>query len=217
MDDIPIYRIVKKDELPPIDNITADYFNCADKVSLVDTVTAGIAAQKTTVSLIYDNLFLYALYECEENLPLAVYRNHDDPLYEENVVEVFIDTIGNGSVYSEFQVNPLNARFDAIIINDFGTNGARRGKRYQAFTEWNPSSFDSRSFVSNNQWRVVLKIGFADLFLGRGNVTAPEMGEKWRINLLRVDFDGDSQKYYSWSPNFVPDFHCTNRFGILQF
>jgi hypothetical protein len=215
MKDIPLYKIIRKENLPPIDVMSEAHFAGAEMVSFADTVSGEAPSQKTGAALIYDSNSLYALYVCEETLPLAVYRKHDEPLYEENVVELFIDTLGTGKVYYELEVNPLNARFDAIIINDFGTNGARRGKRFQGFTDWNPSSFESRSFVEDKKWRVILKIDFADLFIA--NPAPPSKGDKWRGNMLRIDYDGKTQQFHAWSPNYVSDFHCSERFGVWQF
>jgi hypothetical protein len=215
MSDIPVYNIRKKENVPPIDLITPAHFNGAERVSLVETVSGETPGQKTEVAIMYDSNFLYALFECEENLPIAVYRKHDDPLYEENAVELFIDPLGTGKVYFELEVNPLNTKFDALIINDFGTNGVRRGKRFQGFTDWNPSSFESRSNVENDRWTVIVKIAFADIFIA--SLPYPVSGDEWRGNFFRIDFDGKVQRFDSWSPNYVADFHSTSQFGVWKF
>ncbi|MBL8025798.1 MAG: carbohydrate-binding family 9-like protein [Fibrobacteres bacterium] len=215
MIDVPVYNIRKKDNLPGMDLLNPTYFSNADKVLMVETVNGDAPQQKCEAALMYDSNSLYALFICEESLPLAVYRNHDDPVYEENAVELFIDPLGTGRVYYELEVNPLNTRFDALIINDIGTNGVRRGKRFQGFTGWNPASFDSRSFVEDGTWCVVLKIDFADLFIA--SASAPKPGDEWRGNLFRIDYDGKNQRFDSWSPNFVADYHSTSRFGVWKF
>ena len=56
-----------------------------------------------------------------------------------------------------------------------------------------------------------------DQLVGAPNVP-PKPGDKWRMNLFRIDSpkDGPTQ-YYSWSPVLVPSFHTPTRFGWLRF
>ena len=46
----------------------------------------------------------------------------DEPLYEEDVVEVFIDPFGGGTTYYEFEVSPRGVLFDALIHNTLDGN-----------------------------------------------------------------------------------------------
>src|SRR3989339_906253 len=121
----------------------------------------------------------------EAGNPEAKLTEHDGNLYDESVAELFIDPLGLGRVYYELQVNPLNAAFDALIIND--TQNNRRGPRFQGFRSWNPKSFLHRSDYDKaaRQWVVFLAVDFTDLFLSQN--IPPKPGDVWRANILRIN------------------------------
>jgi hypothetical protein len=194
--------------------LTAGHFSPAPKALLCDAVDAGPPAQRTEARLMWDNRFLYGRFVCEEKSPLATLTGHDQPLYNENVVEIFLDPLGTGHVYYELEVNPLNASYDALILNDIRKPGPR-GKRFQGFPAWDPKSFAHCSQVEDNVWTVMLRIGFEDLCLSPN--VPPRPGDAWRGNLLRIDKDETNLRCYAWSPPRILDFHNSRAFGVFKF
>ena len=47
----------------------------------------------------------------------------------------------------------------------------------------------------------------------------PRDGDEWRVNLYRIDTDGENVEFQAWSPTGTakPQFHVPERFGVLQF
>ncbi len=206
----PVYKIMKIKAGLDFETIDASCFSKSDSVLFKETVSGKKTRQKGEAKLIYDNTSLYAYFNLEENSPIASLSQHDSELYSENVVELFIDPMGTGKVYYEIEVNPLNASYDALIINDIG-KGNRRGPRFQGFTGWNPQSLRHCSFTGPGTWQVFLAIDFADLFLSKRIM--PKKGDFWHGNIYRIDYDGVNTEYCAWSPTGIVDFHNTRSFG----
>ena len=71
------------------------------------------AQLRTQAKMIWDEKKLYVAFVCEDPDIWATVRERDQDLYEEEVVEVFIDADGDGKTYVEIEVNPLGTLFDA--------------------------------------------------------------------------------------------------------
>ena len=71
------------------------------------------AVQPTHASLLWDDQNLYVFVEMADIDVYSDYHAHDDPLWKQDVVEVFVDADQNRRGYIEVQVNPNNAQFDA--------------------------------------------------------------------------------------------------------
>lgn len=178
-----------------------------DTVNLVQTLDGSPPRLQTEVQLAYDDYSLYIRYECEDDHVVANMLNRDDPLYEEDVVEIFIDRAGTGERYYEFELSPLNTLFDAEIA-------WRDGKRFDIRTEWDADGIKTKVQPSSREgyFNYLLTIplhNFGPL---------PEPGEIWRMNLYRIDDDVEGARHYwAWSPTGLINFHRPNRFGKLIF
>ena len=74
---------------------------------------------KTTVAVYADSECLNLLYQADDDAVVATYLEHDQPLYEEDVVEVFLAP-SDIRHYYEIEVNPLGTTFDARIDSPDG-------------------------------------------------------------------------------------------------
>jgi hypothetical protein len=210
---LPEYQIRPIRTCIPLERLSVRDFETAQSAVLRNAVTGKAPAQHAEARLLWDRESLYACFLCEAGRPLATLRRHDAPLWKESVVELFIDPLGLGKVYYELEINPLNASFDALIINDF-QKGKGRGPRFQGFTGWDPESLKHRSLKSGGMWIVFLKIDFADLFLTPG--LPVKKGDIWRGNFFRIDCEKGRTEYCAWSPMGKLDFHCSDRFGVWK-
>ena len=55
------------------------------------------------------------LFHAEDTHAWATMTERDAPLYEEEVVEVFLDPVGDLESYFEIEVNPLNTVLDLVL------------------------------------------------------------------------------------------------------
>ncbi len=70
---------------------------------------------RTRAVVFYDDKNLYIAFDVEDPDVWAGYISNDDPIYNEEVVEFFVDPEDDNQTYYEFQVNPANVHFDAYF------------------------------------------------------------------------------------------------------
>ncbi|MBI3851398.1 MAG: carbohydrate-binding family 9-like protein [Verrucomicrobia bacterium] len=175
--------------------------------------------EHTAVRIWYDDDALYLGWTCRDTDIQATFTNRDDHLWEEEVVEFFV-TPKSLTRYFEFEWNPLNTIFDAIINNDLDERGVSKGIR----GEWDytakglTNAVKVKGTVNNSSdrdqyWQVEVRLPFADL-----GHPAPQANEVWRANFYRYNrTKGRPEETVSWSPALLPGFHQPTRFGYLEF
>jgi carbonic anhydrase/acetyltransferase-like protein (isoleucine patch superfamily)/bifunctional DNA-binding transcriptional regulator/antitoxin component of YhaV-PrlF toxin-antitoxin module len=186
--------------------------------ALVHSNNGSAPAQETEVRLCWDDECLYAAFACKDTDIWADFENRDDPLYDEEVVEVFLCPTGDLRHYFEFEVNPLNTLFDAKVFNPEGDRKSMLVDR-----EWNAARIRTSVRVSgvvNDRtspdigWITELAIPFADL----GLPGPPAPGTVWRANFYRIE-RGAVTEFTAWSPTYrePADFHVPACFGEIVF
>src|SRR3954471_358317 len=79
---------------------------------------SGPALQQTRVRIAWDGAALHVRFDCEDRDAWGTFERRDDPLYEEEAVEVFLAA---GTVdpvdYFEFEVSPRGVLWDGLIHN----------------------------------------------------------------------------------------------------
>ena len=84
-------------------------------VSLRETVTGGAPNQATELRVAVSGAHLRVLFDCADQDVWATKTMRDDRLYEEEVVEVFLDPVGDLECYFEIELNPLNTVLDLVL------------------------------------------------------------------------------------------------------
>ena len=182
-----------------------------------EQTNGGTPKQATTSMICRDERYLYIAFDCEDRHIWSTLTQHDDPLYDEEVVEVFIDADSDGETYVEFEVNPLGVLFDGYLLNRAGERDLilawnskliRWGVQLKG-TPNDPSDTDTG-------WTVEYAIPLEDIVTGPN--TPPKNGDKWRLNLYRIDRPQDERHEGStWSPVSGRTFHDPDRFGEIEF
>jgi hypothetical protein len=168
----------------------------------------------TSVAVWYDEDYLTLLFSATDDHIRATYHQDDDPLYEQDVVEVFLapDTLER---YFEIEVNPHGAVFDAAIVSPEGTRA-----NMQTDLEWTcEGRFVALRKITESSGVMsidtVLRVPFRALDRG-----TPAEGETWRGNFFRIDRHPEhGDEFSAWQPTMkMPaDFHVTAVFGVLRF
>ena len=197
----------------------------------------------TEAAVTWDATHLYVAFACSDPEPWARYGARDDRLWEEEVVEVFLDPDGDGRNYAEVEVSPTNVVVDLLIAApQAGGPGARR---------WDIAGLQTAVRRHASGWVAEMAIPWAAL-AGAGVTAAPTPGTEWRVGLYRIKRPGgvakaaridalvgerrsaaDDRKaaieaellalrgddeYSAWSVTRAErGFHDPERFGILQF
>ena len=168
----------------------------------------------TSVTAWYDENYLSILFSATDDLIQASYAGHDDPLYEEDVVEIFLtpDAIER---YFELEVNPRGALFDALIDSPDGERATMQADR--TWTCDGMFAVIRKVFESDGTMTIdtLVRIPFYSL-----ERYTPRAGETWRANFFRIDrHPQQGDEYSAWQPTMkVPaDFHVPAVFGTLLF
>lgn len=181
-----------------------------EEVSLKENITGDYPKMTTHVKAIWNEKFLYFLFNCNDNFVKATMTEFNDKLYEEDVVEIFLDDDNDLKTYIEIEVNPLNAVLHYNINNNLKGDAlgyARVDKCIlSAVRVINDSS------VINYE----IAIPFSEFVTALNS--PPKIGDSWGINLFRIDRGNDSvDEYSAWSPTGVLNFHKPSFFGKIVF
>lgn len=168
----------------------------------------------TSVTVWFDDRYLSILFSAGDDHIEASMREHDAPLYEQDVVEVFF-TPDDLTRYFELEVSPRGTVFDARVESPDGNRATMhvdRGWDCEGLVAAVRVVTESDGAMSVD---TLLRIPFAAI--GRGT---PRDGETWRANFFRVDRHprlGD--EFSAWQPTLKspPDFHVPAAFGTLAF
>lgn len=173
---------------------------------LRDNLTGGAPLQATTVRCWGDELCLHTEFRCVDAHPWATMTKRDAPIWTEEVVEVFIDPVGDGAGYFEIEVNPLGAVCDLVL--------RRIASGWRREFAWDCSGLQTSAERTSDGWLARLAIPWLSLVTQR-----PVPGAEWRINFHRIDRPSGShgaRELSSWSPTFAETFHDPTRFGRLR-
>lgn len=183
-------------------------------VSLIDSSNGSLPRLETTVHCFYNEHSLNILFVGEDDLVRASYREHDDPLYEEDVLEIFLapQTL---TTYCEIEVNPLGAIFDARVSSPDGTRNTMSVDRGWTCQELH--AFQRRDHIlSESTWKfsTLVSLPFSSLAAGQ-----PAPGDRWRANFFRIDRHPSGDEFTAWQATGrkPADFHVPAAFGYLLF
>jgi Carbohydrate family 9 binding domain-like len=187
---------------------------------LVSALDGGPAEQPTTVRAAWDAQALYVRFECSDRHAWGTLTRRDDPLYQEEAVEVFLAPgTADPTVYLEFEVSPLGVLWDgrihnptsrrADLVSDAGWDCP--GVRWQAGRQAGPAVFGAGGA---EDWWAELVLPWEGI---AGGASPPP--RLWRANFYRIERPADGPpEFTAWSPTLaVPaDFHKPARFGVLE-
>ncbi|HEV3031332.1 MAG TPA: carbohydrate-binding family 9-like protein, partial [Polyangia bacterium] len=171
--------------------------------------------------------FLYVAFDNQDTDIWSTLTKRDDKLWTQEADELMIDADGNGKTYVELQVAPNGNVFDTYLpeYRKYEDTLDPKKKPYS----WN-SKLQAKVSVEgtlnkredkDKYWTVEMAIPLEDV-KGLDKASAvklpPTVGDKWRINMFRMDMpQGKPQQASAWSPPMVGDFHALDKFGDLVF
>ena len=198
--------VCRRGVLPVLAADSAQIFWEGCESAIFCDVVKGIAPQQSTrVWTAWDAEEMRVLIRAEDTHIFATLTERDAPLYTEEVVEVFLDPVGDGEGYFEIEVNPLNAVLDLVLRR------SRSGWK-KDFAWW---CENLRTHVRREAaaWSAELAIPFRSLA-----AAPPQPGDQWRVNFTRIDRPPDvPRELTAWSATGFANFHVPERFGVLEF
>jgi hypothetical protein len=124
-------------------------------------------------------------FSCSDREPWGRMKNRDDRLWEEEVVEVFLDPDGDGQNYAELEVSPNNVVVDLLIPNPKSLTGGNV----------RPDIAGLQTAVGRHAagWIAEMAIPWKGLAIA-GISSAPKAGDEWRAGLYRIKRPGGTAK-----------------------
>lgn len=173
---------------------------------------SGPAVQQTKLRVAWDEQALYARYDCEDRDAWGNYRRRDDPIWQEEAVELFIAPgLEDPAVYFEFEVSPLGVFWDGIIHNPLS-----RREEMVSDPSWDcpGAGWAAGPGEGRQDWWALFVIPWSCI-----HPAGEDLPRLWRANFYRIERPRDGEAEFSaWSPtlNRPADFHTPARFGVLE-
>lgn len=169
------------------------------------------AVQQTVARVCYNRHGLFVRFDCDDRDIWGTGTQRDDPIYDEEVVEVFI---GPGAAtpvdYYEFEVSPNGVMLDLTVHNP---DSSRATIRLDAGWNCPGLQWAAGRNDAQNHWWAILSIPWV-------SIGAPaELPKQWRANFYRIERPRDADPEYScWSPTMTEpaDYHKPGYFGLLE-
>jgi hypothetical protein len=174
----------------------------------------GTLTRPTTALLLWSPDALFLAFRAVDPDPFSPYTHDDEPLYDSEALEIFIDADGDADAYVELQAAPTDVHFDSAFSGgrrkgmDVSWNALHQTKTVKGVVDGQPG------FVQ--EWRIPVA-SLKDIPSGE-----PRAGARWKVNLFRLERlrSGDrvtSTEGSAWSPPLGGDFHNLARFGAIEF
>jgi hypothetical protein len=172
---------------------------------------SGSSRHQTAVRLCYDAHALYVRFDCADRDIWGTLTQRDDPIYNEEVVELFIASGSETPTeYAELEISPNGVLFDAWVQNP---TGDRAQMVVDTAWNWPGIRWSVQRMDHHNHWRANLLLPWA------GIVPSGPLPTVWRANFYRIERPRNAAPEFScWSPTLTDpaDFHRPERFGTLQ-
>ncbi len=213
--DRPVYELTRAAGAIRVDGRLDDaaWAKAAAVGPFVNSRDGASSPLRTEAKLLYDDQFLYFAFRVVDENIWATMRQRDDHLWEEEVVEVFLQADPRQTSYIELEVNPLGTMIDIFLL------GIRKPIPYRS---WNSARLQWGVQVDgtvdgkpgDREWTCEIALPLEDVVPAPNS--PPKPGDRWRLNLYRVE-KLPARASLAWSPTLNSDFHTPSRFGEIVF
>lgn len=186
---------------------------------------------RTRMKMTWDDDALYIAAELQEPHVWGKLTQHDAVVFHDNDFEVFLDPDDDTHMYGEVELNALNTTWDLLLSKPYRAGG-------KAVDDWEIAGLKTAVHVDgtlndphdeDRGWTLEIAWPWPNLKQIGAPRSPPRVGDQWRINFSRVEWDIDivDGKYrkiakrpehnWVWSPQHAIDMHRPEHWGYLQF
>lgn len=183
-----------------------------------ETIHWGASAYETSFRALWTTRGLYLRFDAADPSPWFTMKNRDDHLWEEEVVEIFLDPARAGRNYAELEISPGNIVCDVLMREPWPDK--------KLDLSWDFADLETRVVPTPRGWTAVAFIGWRSLSAlpSGGDVRLPPRpGDAWRFNVFRIERPGGPANpaagaiETAWSPPSAPSFHDPRAFRDFVF
>jgi hypothetical protein len=159
-------------------------------------------------------------FDVDDEAPWHTMTERGSCLWEEEVVEIFLDPTGTGADYAELEISPANVVCDLHIERLEPVPVAHMGWHFAALET------TVHQVPGTDGWTAVAWMPFSDfasLSPGVANCLPVEIGDSWKCNVFRIKRPHGPAAperdavYAAWSVPSGPSFHAPAAFRPLRF
>ncbi len=133
----------------------------------------------TQAAIAWDSRNLYVAFVCADRDAWSNMFERDSHLWNQEVVEVFLDPDGDGKDYPELEVSPHNVVVDLLIPAPGAVSADEAAK-------WNIAGLQTAVGKHSAGWTVEIAIPWSSLSEAGVN-GAPKLGDRWRVGMYRIE------------------------------
>lgn len=197
-------------------NGSAKNWNHTDWINIPQRSKTGVAYE-TKAKLLYSTTGLYVLFACQDKKLTNTMQADFLDLWEEDVIEVFLQPDEKRPAYFEYEISPLNYELPIIIYNEKGKLNSWMPFHYEGDRKTkhatSVSGGEKKSNAAVNGWTTEVYLPYTLLKPVLDELPSP--GTKWKGNLYRIDYD-KGETLWSWQLN-SGNFHEYDKFGTFRF
>ncbi|HEX6210782.1 MAG TPA: carbohydrate-binding family 9-like protein [Methylomirabilota bacterium] len=184
----------------------------------------GPERYRTRFQACWDPRALHVRWDAVDDSPWHTLSKRDDHIWNEEVVELFLDPLGTGRDYAELEISPIN------VVCDLHVETAGPPLKASLAWDWTGMSSvvvplrDAHGAVEG--WTALARLPFEALQTLSPETAGrmpPSPGTAWRFNVFRIKRPGGPQQpmegviYAAWSPPGGRTFHEPAAFRLLRF
>jgi hypothetical protein len=184
----------------------------------------GPAPYETRFRALWSPNGLFVRFDADDVAPWHTMTRRDDHLWDEEVVEVFLDLDRSGRDYFELEISPANVICDVRMAKPWPD-------KYSDL-DWNMDGLETRVVptpgraAGSDAWTAVGFLpwsGFRTLPSAKGAALPPAAGDRWRMNAFRIKRPGGPSApgvkaiAAAWSAPGQPSFHVPTAFRDFVF
>jgi hypothetical protein len=184
----------------------------------------GPAVYETAFRALWDEAGLHLRFDATDPAPWHTMTKRGEHLWEEEVVEIFVDLDRSGRNYYELEISPANVVCDLRVVSP--------QPHYEGDFQWNLAGLETRVRTNKDAagkttgWTATAFLpwtGFPSLPSARGVALPPKPGDAWRFNVFRIKRPGGKAAperdavQVAWSKPPSETFHAPEVFRGLVF
>jgi hypothetical protein len=153
-------------------------------------VAYGPAAYETKFRALWSEAGLALRFDAKDPSPWHTMTRRDDHLWDEEVVEVFLDPDRSGRNYYELEISPANVVCDVRMVSPSPNKEMDLGWNLEGLET---KVLDRKSAGKTEGWTATAFLpwsGFAPLPSAKAVALPPKAGDAWRFNLFRIERQG---------------------------
>lgn len=182
------------------------------------TRVGGGSNYATRIKLAWSETGIYCLADCEDRKLSCQDRQDFDKIFLDDVVEAFFWPHESRPLYFEYEISPLGKELPILVPNIDGRFWGWLPWQYEGLRKTRTATHvrggEAKPGAAVSGWSAEFFIPFALL---KGMTDGPKMGDLWRGNVYRIDYDEPLVSQWAWCPDTGGDFHDFQRFGTIEF